>query len=96
MPSFEQHCQDSIAELGQPFEAVHLWLDEYAGKEGYGMRHRRKRHHLQGTREAVSLFGQEAEAAARLHIVADLREEGWTETDHFPINEADHARMGLF
>jgi hypothetical protein len=97
MSSLEQHCQDSIAKLGQPFEDVHRWMDEYAGKEGYGMRHRRKRHHLQGIREAASLFGREAEAAARLHIGADLKEEGWKEeTDHFPVDEADYVRMGLY
>ena len=38
----------------------------------------------------------EAAVAARQHIIADLREEGWTEQDHFPRDEADYKRMGLF
>jgi hypothetical protein len=28
--------------------------------------------------------------------MADLKEEGWTETDHFPRDEPDYVRMGLF
>jgi hypothetical protein len=33
---------------------------------------------------------------ARQHIVTDLTDEGWTEADHFPRDEQDYVRMGLF
>lgn len=96
MPRFEDHCAESLRIFGDPFEKVHLWLDEYAGSAEYGFRHRRKRHHEAGIREAANLFGEGAAAAARVHILADLKEEGWTEKDHFPLDEADYLRMGLF
>ena len=47
-------------------------------------------------RSASERFGTEAAAAARQHIIADLREEGWTEQDQFPRDETDYMRMGFF
>jgi hypothetical protein len=41
------------------------------------------------------LFGDGAAEAARGHIISDLKEEGWTEKDRFPIDESDYVRMGL-
>ncbi len=96
MSRFEDHCAESLRIFGTPFEKVHLWLDEYAGSPEYGFRHRKKRHHEAGIREAANLFGEGAAAAARTHILADLKEEGWTETDRFPQDEADYLRMGLY
>jgi hypothetical protein len=32
----------------------------------------------------------------RHHIISDLKMEGWKDTDHFPKDEADYVRMGLF
>ena len=96
MSSFKEHCEESERLFGQPFPKVHKWLDEFAGTERYGMRHRRLRHHLAGIREAEELFGPEAAPAARQHIVTDLKMEGWTESDRFPRDEADYVRMGLF
>lgn len=81
---------------GQPFEEVHKWLDEFAGSEQYGMRHRKKRHHLQGIREIEQRFGPNAARVARQHIISDLKMEGWGESDHFPEDEQDYVRMGLF
>ena len=43
--------------LGKPFEEVHRWLDEFAGKPPYGMRHRKLRHHLAGIEQARKLWG---------------------------------------
>jgi len=60
MSTFEAHCQESMRQFGQAFEAVHRWLDEFAGKPPYGMRHRRVRHHEAGIREAKALFGEVA------------------------------------
>ena len=96
MPSFEQHCAESTQLFGKPFGEVHRWLDEFAGSAEYGMRHRRKRHHAAGVQEASKLFGAEAGPVAKQHIIADLRQEGWTERDRFPRDEADYVKMGLF
>ena len=76
MPSFTQHCAKTTAMLGKPFEDVHLWLDEFAGQPPYGMRHRRVRHHLAGIEQARQLWGDQAAEAARLHIIANLKQEG--------------------
>jgi hypothetical protein len=96
MSSFEKHCEESAQLFGRPFEEVHRWLDEFAGAPGIGMKHRRKRHHEAGIRQAMKLFGELAGQAARQHIISDLKEEGWTELDHFPRDEEDYVRMGLF
>ena len=85
-----------MAAFGASFADVHRWLDEFAGKPPYGMRHRRKRHHLAGIDEVRQRFGQEAADAARQHIISDLKQEGWTESDRIPKDEADYVRMGLF
>lgn len=96
MPTFEEHCRESEELFGAPYCELHLWLDAFARRAGYGMRHRRVRHHLKGIQEAVELFGTDVEAPARQHIVSDLRHEGWTESDPFPVDEADYIRIGLF
>lgn len=93
---FEDHCRESVDEFGEPFEEVHRWLDAFAGMPGIGMRHRRKRHHLAGIDEVRRLFGEHAAEAARRHVVSDLNEEGWTESDPFPADEMNYVRMGLF
>ncbi len=59
-------------------------------------RHRRKRHHWRGVQEVQSRFGEVAAEAAMQHIKSDLRQEGWTEADRFPRDEADYLQMGLF
>lgn len=82
--------------FGAPFEDLHRWLDEFAGTPEYGMRHRRVRHHAAGIQEAVRLFATDAAKAARQHIISDLKEEAWTETDPSPKDEQEYVRMGLF
>jgi hypothetical protein len=95
MPSFEEHCAETVALWGKPYEEVHHWLDEFAGRPPFGMRHRKKRHHQAGIEE-VRLWGEEAAAAARQHIISDLKIEGWKEGQPFPRDEKDYVRMGLF
>ena len=73
MPSFEQHCEESIQLFGEPFEEVHRWLDEFAGKPPHGMRHRKFRHHEAGIEMVRRQWGDTAAAAARAHIIADLK-----------------------
>jgi hypothetical protein len=96
MPSFEQHCSESLGRFGKPFSDVHKWLDELAGRPPWGMRHRKFRHHRAGIEEVRKRWGDEAAAAARQHIVSDLKMEGWTEDQPFPRDETDYVRMGLF
>ncbi len=93
---FEEHCDESQKSFGKPYKEVHIWLDEFAGKPPYGMKHRRVRHHLAGVKEIERMYGTEAAKAACQHIISDLKMEGWTESDHFPENEKDYVRMGLF
>ena len=69
---FEEHCQECIEKLGNPFEEVHIWLDEFAGSKRYGMKHRKARHHLKGIEEVRKLFGEDAVEAAKLHILSDM------------------------
>jgi hypothetical protein len=38
--SFTEHYAETTGVLGKPFEEVHRWLDEFAAKPPYGMRHR--------------------------------------------------------
>jgi hypothetical protein len=96
MPSLAEHCSETTTVLGDPFERVHRWLDEFAGKLPYGMRHRKLRHHLAGIEQVRKLWGDQAAKAARLHIIADLKQEGWTEGQPFPRDETHYQRMGLF
>lgn len=73
----EDHCNECIEILGQPFREVHLWLDEfaknYSGTERY--KHRKFRHHKEGVEEARKLFGDLGAKAAELHIKSDT--DGW-------------------
>jgi len=96
MPSFTEHCAETTAVLGKPFEEVHRWLDEFAGLPPYGMRHRKLRHHLAGIEQVRKLWGDQAATAARLHIIADLKQEGWAEDQPFPRDEQHYKGMGLF
>lgn len=93
---YEEHLSESLALFGEPFEEVHRWLDEFAGTPQCRMRHRRKRHHLKGIEEVRARWGDQAADVARQHIISDLKQEGWTESDHFPKDEADYVKMGLF
>jgi hypothetical protein len=93
----DNHCKECIKELGKPFKEVHQWLDAFAGTKEFGMRHRKKRHHQNGLVQIQELFGEEAVYAGQLHIISDLKEEGWNkEKDHFPLNEIEYVKMGLF
>lgn len=92
----EEHCLECLQKLGNSYKEVHIWLDEFAGSKKYGMRHRYLRHHQAGILEIGKKFGQIAMQAARLHIISDLKMEGWKEGDEFPMNEGHYKRMGLF
>jgi hypothetical protein len=96
MPSLDQHIAETLTLVGKPFTEVHQWLDEFAGKPPHGMRHRKLRHHLAGIEQMRKLWGDEAARAARQHVISDLKEEGWRETDPFPRDEHHFVKMGVF
>jgi hypothetical protein len=83
LASFEQHVADSKNWLGDGYEAVHLWLDEYF--KTLGPLHRRKRHHQEGVDQIRSLYGPLAAMAAAIHILRDCR--------HIP--KASHYDIGF-
>jgi len=97
MASFEIHCSVSLEKFGNEWTELHLWLDAFANTPQYGMRHRSVRHHEAGIREAVELFGVEAELPERLHVEMDLAEEGWCAgIDRFPRDQIDYKRIGFY
>jgi len=69
MASFEEHCQDCVEELGEPFPHVHLWLD--ALFKHLGPKHRDARHHTKGVEEVRKAWGSKAARAAEIHILKD-------------------------
>lgn len=86
MATYNEHCQECIEKLGQPFGPVHKWLDEL--QPTLGPQHRAIRHNEKGIMKVRRLFGDEAAKAARLHIE---RDEGGFEKEGplwKPIKEA--------
>ena len=73
MPSFDEHCAESITLIGKPFGDVHRWLDEFAGKPPYEMKHRRIRHHKAGIEEVRRLWETKRQPPAPSGPVRDLQ-----------------------
>jgi hypothetical protein len=67
--SFEEHCEDCIRELGDPFPHVHRWLDHFF--KTLGAKHRDVRHHKDGVEEVRKAWGDQAAKAAEIHIKKD-------------------------
>ena len=59
------------------------------------MRHRKLRHHQAGIDEVRRRWGDKAAAAARAHIVADLKMDVWTEYMPLPKDERHYVAMSL-
>lgn len=95
MPSLEYHCLECLKELGEPFEYVHRWLDEFMGHPKYKTRHRCVRHHREGIDQVRKMWGDKAAKAAEIHIRSDLKSEGWTNL-HVPANEKEYKESGLW
>ncbi|NNM67841.1 MAG: hypothetical protein HKM06_07515 [Spirochaetales bacterium] len=52
---------------------------------------------LQELKQKVrALWGEVAAQAARQHIEADFRQEGWKTGDPFPKDGRDYVRMGFW
>lgn len=64
----EKHSKKCIEVLGEPFDYVHDWLDEFADGT---YSHRRYRHHEDGIEYVRQKWGTRAAIAARIHIEQD-------------------------
>ena len=69
MAKFEEHCQDCIKELGEPFPQVHIWLDQYFILLRH--KHREVRHNSESVEEIRKMWGDMAAKAAEIHIKKD-------------------------
>lgn len=69
MADRKTHCDDCVAELGEPFEKVHDWLDELFSM--LGPKHRSARHHTGGVAKVREMWGDRAARAAEIHIKRD-------------------------
>jgi hypothetical protein len=90
MARYEEHCEDCVRELGEPFGEVHKWLDEFFARLGFCEKHRDVRHHEVGIEEARVKWGDRAAEAARIHIRKDF--DGWVPKDTLEVQE---WRMGV-
>ena len=84
MAFIEEHEKDCVAFLGKPYTEVHRWLDQYASLFPVGFfvdYHRSFTHNSYGLECIRSLYGYEAERAARVHLIRDYFER--------PINKDD-------
>lgn len=71
MAHWKEHVKDCKERLGNGWEVVHRWLDEFAGIYWPWMGHRTHRHHLEGIEECRKKWGDEAAKAAEIHIQKD-------------------------
>ena len=69
MATIDEHCQDCLEALGDPFPHVHEWLDEF--QVDYGPMHRSFRHHVEGVERVRAKWGDRAARAAEIHIRRD-------------------------
>ena len=72
MALLEVHCEDCKNILGEPFEEVHLWLDEFFLFNNISSDHRQHRHNQKGVDEVRRIWGDKAAQAAEIHIMKDL------------------------
>ena len=74
MASINVHCADCIKTLGEPFRAVHEYLDEFATEYPpvrHGTFHRQFRHNVHGLAAVESRWGRAGREAAKIHIDRD-------------------------
>lgn len=93
LTSVAASCVAAIARLHR-YMRVRRQLIYGAGYYCIQAAHRRKRHHEAGIAEIMHKWGPKAAEAARQHIMADLKQVGWT--GPFPLNERHCERMGLW
>lgn len=81
---WKDHSRISQEKLGEPFEVVHRWLDEFAKSYWPSKFHRAHRHHMDGVEEVRKKWGDKAAESAKLHIIDDMLDMGY---EGIPPNE---------
>ena len=71
MASLQEHAQDCHVQLGDYYNHVHQWLDEYAGIYWPLQIHRIHRHHREGVEIVRKMWGDKDARAAEIHIQKD-------------------------
>lgn len=99
---YEVHCARTIDKLGEPFEQVHLWIDELAYVAGTGWEgvkfdpeHRQYRHHLEGIELVRKRWGEKAAQAAILHVLDDLFGPGQGDASMIPKDQTEFLARKL-
>jgi hypothetical protein len=73
MPNLEKHEESCMKRYGNPFTELHQWMDEPSAIMGNV--HRKFRHDVNVTpKEAIQLFGPQADNACIDHIILDYEE----------------------
>jgi hypothetical protein len=78
MARIKDHCEDCKLLIGEPFEEIHAYLDQYAEifqTAVFGEYHRTFLHNKAGINTANYLFGHRAGKAAELHVIRDYVEQ---------------------
>ena len=96
--TFKEHCTRCKNILGNEFDYVHKWLDEFHGTPKYKTRHRKVRHHLKGIEDVRDMWGDDAAEAATLHIVDDLKvgEDISADESWIAKNEKHYVELGYW
>jgi DNA-binding GntR family transcriptional regulator len=71
MADWKEHVKDCQEQLGNGWDVVHHWLDEFSGIYWPWKGHRVHRHHREGIEECRAKWGDEAAYAAEIHILKD-------------------------
>ena len=68
--NLKDHEDSCVRELGKPFVKIHVWMDVKSGS--LGRIHRMERHNILETpKQALELFGEDADKACINHIILD-------------------------
>ena len=71
MSEWKEHAKDCYDQLGNGWDVVHHWLDEFAGIYWPWKGHRIHRHNKESVEEVRVKWGDEAATAAEIHIKKD-------------------------
>lgn len=77
MTFVKEHIKDCEKYLGEPYEEVHKWFDEFSKlfqPSVFNDYHRTFRHNSYGLTCIKGMWGKEAELAGRIHLVRDYLE----------------------
>ena len=93
MASRQEHCNDCVIALGEPFGQVHDWLDEFFPT--LGPAHRSVRHHVGGIEEVRGMWGDRAAEAAAIHIRKDYYGKIPEDQDGGPRRDGEQERRRI-